>query len=443
MKDNLFDRKWTALDVIKIFFLIVSAFSTWNIVDMLTPESGLSFIRQIASVAIVEGVFVGFEYATWNAKNKKQTSTATLGFYLSVAVIGLFAATSGLLEFGGEELLDQPVGAWAGIAWKASDVVTASALAVFVTWLVALASLFRYYELNDPDKQTQLATIELMDGVAMEARAALRDSLSAVSPIVAKARTLATINDQYAGELSPEALQRLTGEVTTRLTDRYATTQQAIPADPNMPIIPAPKFQHYEPMFPDGTPANHPNNVKPEPTITSPLGFNADVTKKEKPESGDNFRGHLSGKTTTNADENMRLRMRTNVSNDLPEQDDERRVTPPAQKPNVTERDVTDRSVIRDILQSQPTAEEVAFEARRQDWLHNKAKCRCCGVRVTPDQAESLSGLCDTCDTAEREALKAIKWDGSLANTLAKNDAHDRKFNAYVYAHPEEFNREE
>ena len=43
MKDNLFDKDFTMLDAVKILLLIVTAFSTWNVVALMTPDTSFAF----------------------------------------------------------------------------------------------------------------------------------------------------------------------------------------------------------------------------------------------------------------------------------------------------------------------------------------------------------------------------------------------------------------
>ena len=99
--DNLFDKKVTFLDVIKFLLLVVTLFSTWNIISLITPPSPLAWVRIVAAVGVVEGAFLGFEFATSAAKTRQQTQYATIGFFCSLAVIAIFALPVWLvLHFG-------------------------------------------------------------------------------------------------------------------------------------------------------------------------------------------------------------------------------------------------------------------------------------------------------------------------------------------------------
>lgn len=232
MKDNLFDTKFTWLDTVKILMLIVTAFSTWAVVDIMTPDVSLAFIREIASVAVVEGAFLGFEFATRDAKNKKQTQKATIGFFASLAVIGLFAAAAGLLEFGGPALLSQPAGQFLGMLLTIGDTVKMISLAVLVSWFVALASIYRLYSLDDPDKQAELIKIELTGEVSQEANVALRKALEHVKPLVATVRAQAAVKKDYAAELDPAQLATLADEIGIELRTHYGQrTPAPIPVE--------------------------------------------------------------------------------------------------------------------------------------------------------------------------------------------------------------------
>jgi len=48
--DNLFDTKFSFLDFVKIMLLVVTGFSTYNIVDVMTPAGPLDWIRKWAVV---------------------------------------------------------------------------------------------------------------------------------------------------------------------------------------------------------------------------------------------------------------------------------------------------------------------------------------------------------------------------------------------------------
>lgn len=221
--DNLFDSKFTFMDFIKIMLLVVTMFSTWNIVDIVTPDVNLAFVREIAAVLVVEGAFLGFERATGNAKSKKQVKLATIGFFCSLAVIGSFAALSGVLEFGGDVLLDQQAGDWLGIDWTIRYWVILGALVVLVAWLVGLASIHRLYTLADPDKKAELDRISLDESVTNEANNALSLALEKARPVIASVRAEAAIRSKYAGELKQDELERLVVQVRNRLNDQYST----------------------------------------------------------------------------------------------------------------------------------------------------------------------------------------------------------------------------
>lgn len=234
MNDNLFDTKFTFMDFIKICLLIVTMFSTWNIVDIVTPDVNLAFVRKIAAVLVVEGAFLGFERATGKAKSKRQVQLATIGFFCSLAVIGVFAALSGVLEFGGETLLDQPAGDWLGIAWTIRYWVILGALVVLVAWLVGLASIHRLYTLADPDKKAELDRISLDESVTNEANKALELALEKARPVIASVRAEATIRAKYKGELKQDELELLVEKVRNRLNDQYNTNTPP-PASPASP----------------------------------------------------------------------------------------------------------------------------------------------------------------------------------------------------------------
>ena len=226
--DNLFDTQFTFLDVVKILLLIVTMFSTWNVVDIMTPDTSFSFVRELAAVGVVEGAFLGFEMATSKAKSKRQVKFATIGFFCSLAVIGLFAGMSGILEFGGEGLLASSVGVWLGLQWFAKDVVMVAALVVLVAWIVTLAALYRLYSLNDPDKKQELEKIALNEEVTVEANKALKIALDKASPVIASARARASIKKDYAGELNLEELKNLERDISVALNMQYNIPDVAV-----------------------------------------------------------------------------------------------------------------------------------------------------------------------------------------------------------------------
>jgi len=229
--DNLFDIKFTFLDAVKILLLIVTMFSTWNIVDVMTPDGSWAWVRELAAVGMVEGAFLGFEAATANAKSKRQVKFATIGFFCSLVVITLFAGASGLLEFGGPVLLAQSAANAFGIAWTGQDVVTVVALAVLVVWIGALAALYRIYSLADPDAQVEIARIDAMGDVAKEEVNALRDALTEAKPIVAASRAMVKIQSEYGAELGQARTEELLGQVKTKLNTRYGIPSAPVPSD--------------------------------------------------------------------------------------------------------------------------------------------------------------------------------------------------------------------
>jgi len=220
-KDNLFDQEFTVLDVVKILLLIVTAFSTWNVIDLMTPDGSFAFVREFAALGVVEGAFLGFEMATAKAKSRRQTKFATIGFFCSLVVIGLFAGVSGLLEFGGPELLVQTTGSWLGMTWLARDVVMVSSLVVLVVWIVTLAALYRLYSLNDPDKKAELDRLALDEEVTEESNKATRIALQKAQPTIASARARAHVKDKYTGEIGLGEMENLLGRVDARLQENY------------------------------------------------------------------------------------------------------------------------------------------------------------------------------------------------------------------------------
>ena len=47
--DTLFDGNFTWLDGMKIALLVLTMFSTWSIVDLVTPDVPLAFVRELAA----------------------------------------------------------------------------------------------------------------------------------------------------------------------------------------------------------------------------------------------------------------------------------------------------------------------------------------------------------------------------------------------------------
>jgi len=232
--DNLFDTQFSFLDAVKILLLIVTMFSTWNVVALMTPDSPFAFVREIAAVGVVEGAFLGFEAATAKARSRRQVQFATIGFFCSLAVIGIFAGVSGLLEFGGEALLLSSGGTWLGMAWLVKDWVMVLSLVILVAWIIVLASLYRLYSLNDPDKRAELQRIEIEETVITEGNEALKSALAAARPMVAAHRAIAKVEKDYSGELSPANMARMTHSVKANLTEKY---NLPIEADPDMPFL--------------------------------------------------------------------------------------------------------------------------------------------------------------------------------------------------------------
>jgi hypothetical protein len=269
--DNLFDAHITPLDVVKILLLIVTMFSTYNIVDLMTPNVPFAFVREFAAVGVIEGGFLGFEAATKNAKNIKQTQYATIGFFLSLTVIALFAGVSGLAEFGGETLLNQTGGQFMGLAWTVRDWVMLFALLVTVGWIFALAAIYRLYALADPDKKAELNRNQIYGDMKAASNSALAAAMNKARPTVTIQRALAQIREDYQGELSPAQLAALLADVeghlkasthdvkptrpalafqmTTPHPDmtRPATTQEPTPASEAVPVTVPPFLGTYSP----------------------------------------------------------------------------------------------------------------------------------------------------------------------------------------------------
>ena len=243
-KDNLFDGKFTFLDAVKIALLIVTGVSTWNVVGIMTPDGPWAWVRQLAALIVVEGAFVGFEYATADAKSRRQVRWATIGFFCSLTVISLFAGLSGLLEFGGLTLMTQHAGDWLGLSWSVGDAVQASSLLTLVLWIAVLASIYRIYTLNDPDKRAQLDDIEIGEDVRKEANNAKRIAHRDVAPVVAGHRAIADVQSRYSDEMNPEQMRKLLEDVANRLQDNYSvrpdTAFVPAPVDPGRGFIPSP-----------------------------------------------------------------------------------------------------------------------------------------------------------------------------------------------------------
>lgn len=220
--DSLFDTEFTWLDAVKILLLVVTMFSTWAVVDIMTPDNSIAFVREIAAVGVVEGAFLGFEKATANAKSRRQVKFATIGFFCSLAVIVLFAFAAGLLEFGGEVLLNQYVGDWLGISWHGLEVVIALSLLVLVSWIGGLASIYRLYSLADPDIEAEMERISIEEDTVKESNKALKTALEKARPVVATHRAAVKVRAQFAGEFSPDELDQVVSDVRSHLAEAYS-----------------------------------------------------------------------------------------------------------------------------------------------------------------------------------------------------------------------------
>lgn len=235
-KDNLFDGKFTYLDAVKIALLIVTAFSTWNVVDIMTPVSSWAWVRKIAAVAVVEGAFLGFEFATSDAKSRRQVRWATIGFFCSLLVISLFAGLSGLLEFGGAELLNQHASDWLNLSWSVGDVIKSFALLTLVLWIAALASIYRFYSLNDPDKRAELESIEIDETITTEANNARRIAFGQAKPVIASHRAIAKVRENFSHEMSADQMERLVADVAATLKQNYSVMPETGFTAPAAPV---------------------------------------------------------------------------------------------------------------------------------------------------------------------------------------------------------------
>jgi hypothetical protein len=221
MKDSLFDTEITPLDVVKVLLLVVTSFSTWNIIDVMTPPGPLAWMRELAAVAVVEGAFLGFEFATSKSKNADQMRYATVGFFLSLAVIVLFALVSGFVEFAGEEMLGTTIGNWMGLDWMARDAVMLFALVVFSAWIAGLAGIYRLYAMADPDKKAELIRLQYEGDVVNRANTALKSALEMASPVIAVERAVVDIRNKYGHELSPTDMDAMTKSVREKLEREF------------------------------------------------------------------------------------------------------------------------------------------------------------------------------------------------------------------------------
>lgn len=247
--DNLFDNKFTSLDLVKIALLVASFFSTWNIVDLITPNVTFAIVRIVAFVTVVEGAFVAFERATRGAKNVSQTRLATIGFFCSLTVITLFLLISGFLEFAGPSLLDTQLGTWAGITWAVRDVVMIFVLVVTAAWVFTLAFIARLFALADPDKQAELQSRQLDGDVQTEANNALRQALDTAKPEIAIQRALLKIDRDYGSELTPSQLAQMKVQVEARLREHYSGKGSTPPpAAPTVPANPSPVVRPVRPV---------------------------------------------------------------------------------------------------------------------------------------------------------------------------------------------------
>jgi len=227
MKDSLFDKKFTWLDVVKIAMLVMTGFSTWYIVDLITPNVNLAFVREIAALVFVEGAFLGFEKATQDAKSSKQVEYATNGYIVSLAVIVFFALLAGVLEFGGDALLLQSAGTFIGLDMLARDWVMLFCVLVLGTWIATLGWIYRLYALADPDKINELAEIAVNEEVKTESTSAMKAAMRKAKPVIASARASAKVRDNFTNELNADELDKLVGDVENHLAGVY---NLAIPA---------------------------------------------------------------------------------------------------------------------------------------------------------------------------------------------------------------------
>jgi|GEM_PF-6098235 len=221
MKDSLFDKNFTWLDVVKIAMLVMTGFSTWYIVDLITPDVPLAFVREFAALVFVEGAFLSFEYATQHAKSQKQVGYATNGYVVSLAVLVSFALLAGVLEFGGDALLLQPAGSFMGLAMLARDWVMLGCVLTLCVWIAILGWIYRLYTLADPDKIYELAEISVNEEVAIESTNAMKLALRKAKPVIAIARAVEKVRQDFEKELSADGLEKLTGDVSGHLAEQY------------------------------------------------------------------------------------------------------------------------------------------------------------------------------------------------------------------------------
>lgn len=215
--DNLFDTKITPLDVVKILLLIVTMFSTWNIVDLMTPDSRWAWVREVAAVGVIEGAFLGFEYATKDAKTRGQMRYATVGFFMSLTVISIFLGASGLLEFAGPAVLTQAAGQFLGIDFTVRDWVMTTALLITVSWIFVLASIYRLYALADPDKRAELEKNQINGKMKTDSNKAFAAAMASATPVITIQRALAQIRKDHQEELTPEQLRTVLAEAERHL----------------------------------------------------------------------------------------------------------------------------------------------------------------------------------------------------------------------------------
>ncbi len=237
--DTLFDGNFTWLDGMKIALLVLTMFSTWSIVDLVTPDVPLAFVRELAALIIVEGAFLAFEYATSTAKSKKQVEYATKGFFASLIVIVSFALLSGALEFGGDALLLQSANEFMGLEMLARDWVMVCVVVVVAAWVGVLGTLFRLYSLADPDKKAELEMIAIQETVTTEANKAMETALEKARPVIAMRRAVANVRATYKDDMKPDELEHMVRDVEDHLSVHY---QLSTPA----PAL----FQKKESIFP-------------------------------------------------------------------------------------------------------------------------------------------------------------------------------------------------
>ena len=221
MKDNLFDKRVTFLDFVKLVLLVASLFSTWHIIDLITPNGPFDFVRILAFVIVVEGSLIGFERATMYAKTALQESLATAGYFGSLAVIGVFMLVSGFLEFSGPALLTTPLGTWVGVSWTVNEVVTIFALVTVVAWVVGLATISRLFALADPDKQAGIQRNKTNGKVQTERNNAFDKAMDIAKGELSIQSALLSIEHDYSSDLTPVQMAEMKRNVEAALRAQY------------------------------------------------------------------------------------------------------------------------------------------------------------------------------------------------------------------------------